>query len=394
MAKEFFDIVNSYDPTKEIIPLAMKKFEMDMHQSKLDMEKDVFQRAKDKELEAITNKNAMATWIKEKTAPQQDTTGDVMAASTGLGKSDMPEMAPKLSTDDIMNKAMEFNLLSPLDYVKEKIAAKKNEFKLSGNLKNGLVASDDQGNVNILREPVKDVKTPNEIELQMRANNGDKDARSTLNSIQADKIRVARESRPVITMQPTANQIDVLAKGIEDGTIDPNGISKRGGLQAAVWGKVKENNPNFDIVEAGVGAKFKGTTQTMQTKALLNTINPLLDELVKAGGVLGNTNIPIYNQARNYLKEKTGDASIVGFNNLRDSVVAEVERGLMGTGVLSDSKYQRELKNINSAQSMAQLQAAVENTKIVINERLKAIDRGPNTKFNDASKKNDPLGLR
>jgi hypothetical protein len=41
-----------------------------------------------------------------------------------------------------------------------------------------------------------EAKTPNEIELQIRANAGDQQAKQILNQIQADKIRVAQESRP------------------------------------------------------------------------------------------------------------------------------------------------------------------------------------------------------
>jgi hypothetical protein len=177
---------------------------------------------------------------------------------------------------------------------------------------------------------------------------------------------------------PSTSQIDTLAQGILDGTIDPNGISKRGGLQGAVWTKVKQLDPNFNIVKAGAGAKYEGSSQTMQTKTLLNTIDPLLDKLEIAGAALENSNTPGYNRARNYLLEQTGDPGIVGFNNLRDAVIAEVERGLLGTGVLTDSKYQRELRNVHSAQSLPQLKAAVKNIRTVIAARLEAVNAGPN----------------
>jgi hypothetical protein len=177
---------------------------------------------------------------------------------------------------------------------------------------------------------------------------------------------------------PQQNQVDILAAGILDGSIDPNAISKRGNLQGSVWAKVKEINPSFNIVNAGAGAKFTASTATMQSKALLNAIDPLLTKLEQTGAVLGNSSLPLYNKAVNYLKEQTGSADIVGFNNLRDDVVAEVERGLLGTGVLSDNKYLRAVKNVNSAQTYPQLQAAVKNIKTVIKARLESLAAGPN----------------
>lgn len=175
----------------------------------------------------------------------------------------------------------------------------------------------------------------------------------------------------------TSDNIETLAQGVLDGSIDPNAISKRGGLQGAVWSRVKKIDPKFNIVQAGATAKWESANTNMNTKALLNTIDPLLTKLEQSGAVLGNSSLPLYNRAVNFLKEQGGSADIVGFNNLRDDVIAEVERGLMGTGVLSDSKYMRALKNINSAQSYPQLKAAVKNIKTVIQARLESLNAGP-----------------
>lgn len=217
-------------------------------------------------------------------------------------------------------------------------------------------------------------------QLYARALKGDKEAQAILDKMKKDDVEVAKQKKVVVNPPGAVSQVEALAKGILDGTIDPNGISKRGGLQAAVWGKVKELNPNFDIVGAGVQAKFRGSTGTMQTKALLNSIEPLLTKLEESGKVLGNDRFQFVNRPKNWLKEQMGYDDIVGFNNLRDDTIAEVERGLLGTGVLSDSKYLRAVKNINSAQSFSQLQAALRNIRFVIEARLEALAAGPETK--------------
>jgi hypothetical protein len=131
-----------------------------------------------------------------------------------------------------------------------------------------------------------------------------------------------------------------------------------------------------DVASGRAAVKFQSAPQTMQTKAILTTIDPLLKKLEEAGGILGNSNLPGYNRAVNFLKKETGSADIVAFNNLRNDTVAEIERGLMGTGVLSDFKYQLSIENLNSAQSFPQLKAAIKNTKAVIDARLEAISKG------------------
>jgi hypothetical protein len=180
----------------------------------------------------------------------------------------------------------------------------------------------------------------------------------------------------------TPDQVNILARGIIDKTIDPNGISKRGGLQAAVWSKVKELEPSFDVVKAGAGAAFEKNPGAMSTKALLNAIDPLLSSLVTAGEKLTDTGSPILNAPmqwaqKNVLPGKMGGVEVTAFDNLRDDTIAEVERGLLNTGVLSDTKYIRAVKNLNTAQTQAQRVAAVENIKLVIRARLEALESGP-----------------
>jgi hypothetical protein len=164
-----------------------------------------------------------------------------------------------------------------------------------------------------------------------------------------------------------------LGRAINNG-LDPYKINSKTGK---IYAQQEILQPGRKWNELGATAAFERNAGTMNTKALLNTIDPLLNKLVQSGAILGNSSIPGYNKVANFLKENYGSANIVGFNNLRDDVVAEVERGLLGSGVLSDSKYNRAIKNINSAQSLPQLKAAVENTRTVINARLEALAKGP-----------------
>ena len=200
---------------------------------------------------------------------------------------------------------------------------------------------------------------------------------------------------------------DVLAKQVVDGRLDFNTISKRGGLQQAVAASAEKMAPGVNLVELSANAKFKGTNANLTSRALIGGVQPLYDKLLSVGETLHNSRYPVINKAVNFAKEQTGDSEIVAFNNLRDDVIAETERILLGSGVLSDTKYQRALQNVNSAQSYPQLKAAVAQLEYVVEARLEALDdepyknaRGskeggsPEQPAKEQPKNNDPLGIR
>lgn len=169
-----------------------------------------------------------------------------------------------------------------------------------------------------------------------------------------------------------------LNRAIKTGGLDPYKINSR---TAKIYAQQEMLNPGMKWNELGAQATYQRSASATNTQTLLKSIDPLFDNLLVAGSKLNNTRWPVVNKPMNWLKEHVGgNEDIVAFNNLRDDTVAEIERGLLGTGVLSDDKYRRAIKNINSAQNYAQLKAAVENTKLVVRARLEAIERGPNGK--------------
>lgn len=205
---------------------------------------------------------------------------------------------------------------------------------------------------------------------------------SQMNNAGRKEVAEIRISNNPMMSEGGQAQIDILAKGVIDGTIDPNGISKRGYLQQNVWSRVKELKPDFNIVKAGAGAAFEKNPGAMQTKALLNSIDPLLDNLLTAHKEITDTgspllNIPIHAAQKNILPDKMGGVEVSAFDNLRNDTIAEIERGLLNTGVLSDFKYQLGLKNLKSAQTHKQMEAAVNNIRKVIKARLEALEAGP-----------------
>lgn len=185
----------------------------------------------------------------------------------------------------------------------------------------------------------------------------------------------ASQSRSGITLNAlTPDELVALNRAVQNG-LDPYKINSR--TQKA-YAQMEMLEPGRAWNDMAADAIFQRSQGTMNTKALLNAINPVLDKLLVSGQKLGNSRVQFLNRGINFLKEQSGDPDIVQFNNQRDDVIAEVERGLLGSGVLSDSKYMRALHNVNSAQSYPQLEAAVRAMKIVIEERLRALHTGPN----------------
>lgn len=81
-------------------------------------------------------------------------------------------------------------------------------------------------------ERIKENRTPNEIELQARAQRGDIEARAVLDRMQSDKVNVARESRPPRTPGDSVTAIrgHILNKYLKGGTLTPQEESVAGDM--------------------------------------------------------------------------------------------------------------------------------------------------------------------
>jgi len=169
----------------------------------------------------------------------------------------------------------------------------------------------------------------------------------------------------------------ILAQRIIDGKLDFNKLSRRGKQKGRVAAWVAKIDPEFNLIDAEANIKYKTDSANLRSISLIEGIQPLFDNLIEKATKLNNTKLKVLNKAVNFAKLETGDKDLVAFNNLRDDVIAETERVLMGTGVLSDSKYMRALGNLNSAQSPEQMEAAIEQMMLVIQKREDALRKQP-----------------
>lgn len=204
--------------------------------------------------------------------------------------------------------------------------------------------------------------------MQIAKMNNDTSTQNTL-------LRLAAKGNNISINMPTADESALILKGIQEGRIDPTKVNSRTAKIYAEMEKAGGSNTNY--VGAAGNARYSTLPANLQSRALMEGIDPLYEKLLTAGKTLGNSSIPGVNRVVNWVKENTGNPDIVAFNNLRDDVIAESERALLGSGVLSDSKYMRAVKNVNSAQTFQQLNAAVKNLRMVINTRMDALNAKP-----------------
>ena len=167
---------------------------------------------------------------------------------------------------------------------------------------------------------------------------------------------------------------DALNRAIMNG-LDPYRINSR---TAKIYANQEIQHPGMKWNDLAAQAIYERSTATSNVKALLGAIDPLLNKLDEAGKALGNMKSPAANRAVNWWKENvTGNPELTAFKNLRDDTIAEVERGLLNTGVLSDSKYNRAIRNVSEAANYEQLKQAIKNVRIVVRTRLESTASGP-----------------
>jgi len=204
MPKDFFDIVNSYDPTKDVVDLALKKFQMDNEKTKFDMAKSEFDKKQAMDAEELASKNEFMTGLKSMFTPGGTTKPatfgmDSPQAQSGLDAITQPEMTvpnkPPPTAQDIMKLAIEkgYNVDKFLPALVTAQTKTPDDFKFIGNPKNGIaVANTRSGMVETISEP-QESGSP----LKMQ---------SDIGKLQADKEYYIKQGLPLD--HPTIKAID------------------------------------------------------------------------------------------------------------------------------------------------------------------------------------------
>lgn len=173
------------------------------------------------------------------------------------------------------------------------------------------------------------------------------------------------------------SNVDALAQAIASGNLDPGAISKRGALQAQVFAKVREINPEFNFNQATANAVFAKNAGVNRSVKILDSIDPVLGELEKSHKDLGFGRFPGVNKAKAFALEQTGDPRFTAYNNLRNNIILEMTNAMQGSSQMSDARVKMETENLKNSQSPAQMRAAIENIRKVIGARKEAFSSDP-----------------
>lgn len=176
-------------------------------------------------------------------------------------------------------------------------------------------------------------------------------------------------------------------KGITEGRISPPGAFA---LKTPYWQKmltdVAQYEPGFDLTKWGgrsATAKDFASGKSAQNITSFNTAISHLDTLDKAAEGLNNYSLTPINTIKNLVASKTGDPAIKNFDVAKNAVTDELTRAFRGSGgSVHDVKQWEDA--INSANSPAQLKAAIKQATELLRGRIESLgdtyNRGMNTK--------------
>jgi len=137
---------------------------------------------------------------------------------------------------------------------------------------------------------------------------------------------------------------------------------------------VTQADPSFESGNATARVtlqKNPASGQLGQSNNALNTAIGHLGALSEAADALHNGSIPILNTIGNFYGAQTGGPAVPAFNTISSKVADEVTRAYRGAGG-AEADVQRELGNINSSQSPAQLHSAIAATAELLRSKIEA----------------------
>jgi len=176
-----------------------------------------------------------------------------------------------------------------------------------------------------------------------------------------------------------------VAQGIAQGRIAPSQLMEVGGGFGQVGnvnrGKIVKSlvkiAPKFGWKNADVLYKYQTNPQVFMGIVNVNAVRPRVEALRSKFSAIKNLDFLPANAAKNAINKMFGNDGIVDFESNRTQVVFELQRALTGIGMMSDSRIQQELNNLNSSYSPGQMNKAIDNINEILDVRLGALQAGP-----------------
>lgn len=138
---------------------------------------------------------------------------------------------------------------------------------------------------------------------------------------------------------------------------------------------VAQYDPNFDAVNYNARSKTRNdftSGKSAQAITSFNTAIGHLGSLLKSADALNNNRFPWLNQAANFAENNTGDPRVGNFNTDKQAVADELTRAFRMAGGTAEDIAGWE-KNLNAANSPAQLHGAIQHAVSLLSSRIGAI---------------------
>ncbi len=182
------------------------------------------------------------------------------------------------------------------------------------------------------------------------------------------------------------DEVSSLADGINEGTVNPNDLSKYhyGQIMAAYRNKYPSDVNTLNRLGQ---LKVQGNTKINQAIDIIRSIteeqggNPsLLENLVTTHKKLGTTgDYGIFSKALSAIAIKTKDWSnnpdYTSFEALRNSLASEISSALASGGVPTDMKMKTELENLRASSSPEAFEKTVSNLAEILKARVDEFQR-------------------
>ncbi len=269
--------------------------------------------------------------------------------------------------------------LNKLDVKESGIAGKGADFKMIKD-DTSPTGYSYQSVVNPDKPPIKGApgpaeKTPTEISLIQKAQQGDKEAQKTLDIMQKRKVEAAEA-----TLDIKSKDIDIqsLASAVSEGQDARMAIKGSMGNPVAskVQSEVLKKYPKFNFEMSDANYKWRQSATNQRTINFAGGAQSRVGALAMQLNSIPNTDIPIINKVMRQVSIQTGRPEYTDFESNRNAIVQEINTALSGSATGSDMRIRIELENLMTSRSPRQILGAINNLNEALIARLD-VDMSP-----------------
>jgi hypothetical protein len=167
-----------------------------------------------------------------------------------------------------------------------------------------------------------------------------------------------------------------MVKALAEGRMQfPSGFALRSPQWTQMLQWVGEYDPSFDAANYGSRASTRKAFTSGKEGAQVNALNTVvghLNAISEAADALGNSSIPMLNQAKNWLGAQTGNPNIAKFKAIRNSVADELVRVWRQAGG-SEKDIEARLKDLDAANSPEQLHGVIATLTDLLGSKVESL---------------------